>query len=163
MRKDMPAVVLHPRISNDARGELVRSFNRVRDDNGKYENEDAAKARVLISNMRLLATGYNIQRANNICIFDLPWTPDQCTQTIGRGYRSGQTRTVHVKTFVALGNGIEGRIYNAFQTHQEVTELSFSITNGENEKQMERQRQEQQEALAKKKRQEETEAAKYTY
>jgi len=58
---------------------------------------------------------------------------------------------------VALGNGIERRIYNAFQTHQEVTELSFSITNRENKKQIERQRQEQQ-ALVKKKRQEEIKA-----
>jgi SNF2 family DNA or RNA helicase len=116
------------------RSALVRSFNGKTDENGGYENDDAQKAVVLLANMRLLSTGYNIQGANNVCIFDLPWTPDQWDQTVGRAYRSGQTREVHVKSFVALGNGIEGRIYYAFQTHQEVTELSFNITNGENEK-----------------------------
>jgi SNF2 family DNA or RNA helicase len=113
---------------------LVRSFNEKTDEKDKYENEDAHNALVLIANMRLLSTGYNIQEANNICIFDMPWTPDQWHQTVGRGYRSGQTRVTHVKSLVALGNGIEGKIYYAFQTHQEVTDLSFNITNGEKEK-----------------------------
>jgi SNF2 family DNA or RNA helicase len=130
----MPMVILHPEISNKDRGALVRSFSARADENEKYENEEAYKAVVLISNMKLLATGYNIQEANNICIFDLPWTPDQWDQTVGRGYRSGQDREVHVKTLVALGNGIEARIYNAFQMHKEVTDLSFNITNGESEK-----------------------------
>ncbi len=56
----MPAIVLYLRMSNDTRGELVRSFNRVRDNNRKYKNEDTVNTRVLISNIRLLTTGYNI-------------------------------------------------------------------------------------------------------
>ena len=47
-------------MSNNARGELVRSFNRVYNNNGKYKNKDATNTRVLISNIRLLTTGYNI-------------------------------------------------------------------------------------------------------
>jgi SNF2 family DNA or RNA helicase len=155
----MPAITLHPGISNDARGALVRSFNELTDDDGKYENPDAGKARVLIANMKLLSTGYNIQRANNVCIFDLPWTPDQWAQTVGRAYRSGQTRVVRVKTFVALGNGIEGRIYYALQTHKEVTDLSFNITNGENEKKENEKREQEQRAFVRQKRQEQIEAA----
>jgi SNF2 family DNA or RNA helicase len=120
------------------RAQIVRSFNaqRVEVDNKgtlEYENPTAAKARVLIANMDLLATGYNIQRANNICIFDIPWTSDKVDQTIGRGYRSGQTRNTHVKTLIAIGNGIERKIYEAFKLHRDVTELSFSITNREKE------------------------------
>jgi len=130
----MPMVILHPEISNKDRGALVRSFSARADEDENYENQEAYEAVVLISNMKLLATGYNIQEANNICIFDLPWTPDQWDQTVGRGYRSGQDRDVHVKTLVALGNGIEARIYYAFQVHKEVTDFSFNITNGESEK-----------------------------
>jgi len=47
-------------MSNNARDELVRSFNRVRDNNGKYKNKDATNTCILISNIRLLVTGYNI-------------------------------------------------------------------------------------------------------
>jgi hypothetical protein len=112
---------------------LIRSFNGQKDENDKYENQAAHEAVVLIGNMKLLGTGYNIQEANNVCIFDLPWTPDQRDQTIGRCYRSGQNRVVHVKSFVAPGNGIEGKIYHAFIMHKEVTDLSFTITSGQAE------------------------------
>ena len=46
-------------MSNNARGELVRSFNRVYNNNRKYKNKDTTNTCVLISNIRLLITGYN--------------------------------------------------------------------------------------------------------
>ncbi len=47
-------------MSNNTRGKLVRSFNKVYNNNRKYKNKDTINTRVLISNIRLLIIGYNI-------------------------------------------------------------------------------------------------------
>ena len=60
MCKDMLAIILYLRMSNDARSELVRSFNRVYNNNRKYKNKNTTNVRVLISNIRLLIIEYNI-------------------------------------------------------------------------------------------------------
>jgi hypothetical protein len=69
---------------------MVRSFNidGLPDKDGEMEYEDpwAKEALVMISNMELIDTGYNIQIANNIVIFGLPWVLATMEQTIGRGY-----------------------------------------------------------------------------
>jgi hypothetical protein len=120
------------------RNALIRSFDGVRcggtDDQPTYENQEAGRSRVLVASMTLLSTGYNISRASNVCIFDLPWTPDKSEQTIGRAYRSGQTREVFVKALWSSGNGIERSLHSAMNLHHEVKSFSYDITTGEQEK-----------------------------
>src|SRR4029453_17679217 len=58
----------------------------------------------------LLATeagseGRNLQFANAVCNFDLPWNPMKIEQRVGRLSRIGQTRDVHVINLVAAATG----------------------------------------------------------
>ena len=48
-----------------------------------------------------LARGFNIQEAGYIIHFDLPWSYAQYDQQIGRAWRNGQTKNVHVYNIVA--------------------------------------------------------------
>lgn len=48
-----------------------------------------------------LARGFNIQEAGYIIHFDLPWSYAQYDQQIGRAWRNGQTKNVHVYNMVA--------------------------------------------------------------
>ncbi|KAJ8063409.1 hypothetical protein OCU04_008629 [Sclerotinia nivalis] len=84
--------------------------------------------------MTLLSTGYNISRASNICIFDLPKTSNKLEQTIVRVYRSEQTHEVFVKVLWASSNGIERSLHSAMDLHEEVKSFSYDITTSEQEK-----------------------------
>jgi hypothetical protein len=51
--------------------------------------------------------GLNLQCANIVINYELPWNPNRMEQRIGRVYRYGQTKPVHVYNFMA-SNTIEG-------------------------------------------------------
>ena len=57
-----------------------------------------------------MAYGVNLQCANHIVNFDLPWNPAIIQQIIGRVYRLGQKRSVNVINFIIPGT-IEEHLY----------------------------------------------------
>ena len=73
----------------------------------RQEKEDAVNAfagscQVLVST-EAGGEGRNLQFAHGLVNYDLPWNPMRIEQRIGRLSRVGQTRDVHVFTFVAPG------------------------------------------------------------
>ncbi len=57
------------------------------------------------------AEGLNLQFANLVVNYDLPWNPQRIEQRIGRCHRYGQTRDVVVLNFLASDNAAEARLY----------------------------------------------------
>jgi len=68
------------------------------------------RARILILT-EAGAEGLNLQFANLIVNYDLPWNPQRIEQRIGRCHRYGQTRDVVVLNFLSAENEAEQRLY----------------------------------------------------
>lgn len=66
--------------------------------------------------------GRNLQFANVLVNYDLPWNPMKIEQRIGRVHRIGQTRDVHVYTFCAKGSA-EDRILDVLDRRIHLFEL----------------------------------------
>ena len=93
---------------------------------GRMEKE-AAIERFRGSARVLLATesgseGRNLQFANGICNFDLPWNPMKIEQRIGRLSRIGQTRDVHVFN-LAAGGTVEAALLHLLEAKLNMFEL----------------------------------------
>lgn len=90
----------------DARGILYSNLN------GSVPSEkrkdlidrftDDSQVRVFLST-DAGATGLNLQAASFVINLDLPWNPAVLEQRIGRIYRMGQKRNIHVINLVAIG------------------------------------------------------------
>lgn len=57
------------------------------------------------------AKGLNLQFAETLVNYDLPWNPQRIEQRIGRCHRYGQTRAVTVLNFIAKGNDAERLLF----------------------------------------------------
>ncbi len=57
------------------------------------------------------AKGLNLQFAETLVNYDLPWNPQRIEQRIGRCHRYGQTRAVTVLNFLDQGNEAERLLY----------------------------------------------------
>jgi superfamily II DNA/RNA helicase len=66
--------------------------------------------------------GRNLQFANVLVNYDLPWNPMKIEQRIGRLHRIGQTREVHVYSFCARGSA-EDRILDVLDRRIHLFEL----------------------------------------
>ncbi len=66
--------------------------------------------------------GRNLQFANVLVNYDLPWNPMKIEQRIGRVHRIGQTREVHVYSFCARGSA-EDRILEVLDRRIHLFEL----------------------------------------
>lgn len=76
-----------------ARAELMSAFQ-------------AGQLRCLVGNISAMGTGLNLQAGHRIVFLDAAWSPAQNRQAIGRCYRAGQTRPVHV-SFASLAGSID--------------------------------------------------------
>lgn len=56
---------------------------------------------VLVGTYGAMGVGLNIQEASVVILLDLPWTPDDVDQAIGRAHRQGQESRVHVINLLA--------------------------------------------------------------
>jgi superfamily II DNA or RNA helicase len=91
-------VLFHGGVPGDARPALVDRFH------------DDPDCRVFLST-DAGGVGLNLQHASaTIVNMDLPWNPAVLEQRIGRVYRLGQRRSVHVVNFVAQGSIEEGML-----------------------------------------------------
>jgi SNF2 family DNA or RNA helicase len=66
--------------------------------------------------------GRNLQFAQAVCNFDLPWNPMRIEQRIGRLSRIGQTRDVHVFNLVAAGT-LEASVLHLLEAKLNMFEL----------------------------------------
>lgn len=87
---------------------------------GGIGREDRKKAQEAFKNLAeaevLLATdaageGINLQRANLMVNYDLPWNPNRLEQRFGRIHRIGQTEVCHLWNLVAIKTR-EGAVYD---------------------------------------------------
>ena len=74
------------------------------------------------------AEGLNLQFANLVVNYDLPWNPQRIEQRIGRCHRYGQTRDVVVLNFLASGNAAEARLYDLLSKKLELFDGMFGAT-----------------------------------
>lgn len=85
-------------------------------------NEDP-KQRILVSNIRVGGTGYNIQSANIVIINDMDWVPNTMLQAECRVWRYGQKREVEF-IYPIYKDSIEDLLYNAVNKKMQIaTEL----------------------------------------
>lgn len=90
-------------------------------------DKDAAVARLRDEVSVMVATevggeGRNLQFANVLVNYDLPWNPMKIEQRIGRLHRIGQTREVHVYSFCARGSA-EDRMLDVLDRRIHLFEL----------------------------------------
>ncbi|MBI4816131.1 MAG: DEAD/DEAH box helicase [Deltaproteobacteria bacterium] len=74
------------------------------------------------------AEGLNLQFANVVVNYDLPWNPQRIEQRIGRCHRYGQTRDVVVLNFLASENAAEARLYELLSQKLELFDGVFGAT-----------------------------------
>ncbi|MEM2291326.1 MAG: DEAD/DEAH box helicase [Candidatus Korarchaeum sp.] len=72
------------------------------------DNFNEGKIRVILST-DAGAYGLNLQRANYVINYDLPWNPAKASQRASRAYRAGQKRSVSVSSLI-INEGVELRI-----------------------------------------------------
>jgi len=92
---DYDCKVITGQVSQKGRNTIIEQF---RTDNGVLIATDA------------LAYGVNLQFAENLINFDLPWNPARRAQRIDRIYRLGVTEERHVWDLVC--NNVEAIVYN---------------------------------------------------
>lgn len=91
----------------DARLVIGETPGKQRDD--AVEAFKAGRCRVLVGNIQALGTGLNLQAGRRIVFLDASWSPAQNGQGIGRCFRAGQDRPVHV-TFASLAGTIDDQV-----------------------------------------------------
>jgi len=74
------------------------------------------------------AEGLNLQFANLVVNYDLPWNPQRIEQRIGRCHRYGQTRDVVVLNFLSSNNAAESRLYDLLSRKLELFDGMFGAT-----------------------------------
>jgi SNF2 family DNA or RNA helicase len=67
---------------------------------------------VLVGNVLSMGTGLNLQEGRRSIFLDASWSPSENEQAIGRQFRAGQQRPVHV-TFVSLRGSVDERVQGA--------------------------------------------------
>jgi len=71
-----------------------------------------------------LSYGANIQTANYLVNFDLPWNPAVFSQRVGRAYRRGQKRNVNIVNLLAA-NTFDMEVYKKLYVKQNLFNLIF--------------------------------------
>ena len=104
----------------EARGYTVSALNGAMDVEERDEalQEFRTKANIFIST-DAGGEGLNLQFANIIINYDLPWNPMKIEQRCGRADRIGQTRDVHIYNFI-ITDTVESRV-------REVLEEKLSV------------------------------------
>jgi len=89
--------IIHGGVSREARRTAVESFTNDKE------------VLVLVAN-DAAGEGINLQRANLMVNYDLPWNPNRLEQRFGRIHRIGQTQVCHLWNLVA-GKTREGAVF----------------------------------------------------
>ena len=92
-------------------GEIVRSMREFKRIRRKFEE---GEAHILIAT-DVACEGLNLQVANVLINYDIPWTPIKLEQRLGRVYRLGQRRDVHAY-ILAVGARADGEVCKVLYT-----------------------------------------------
>lgn len=106
------AIAYHGGMSSIARGNAKDHFTRAKNFAPILISTDAG------------AEGLNLQAANCVMNFDLPWNPMRIEQRIGRVHRVTQKRDVHVRNLLAV-NTIDENVYWLLKDKLAMFELLF--------------------------------------
>lgn len=110
--RGVEAIAYHGQMSSMAKGEAIDRFTRRRNWTPILVSTDAG------------AEGLNLQAANCVLNFDLPWNPMRIEQRIGRVHRVTQTRDVYVRNLVAVDT-IDESVYWLLREKLAMFELLF--------------------------------------
>ncbi|GAB2230312.1 hypothetical protein Droror1_Dr00014573 [Drosera rotundifolia] len=72
-------------------------------------NDPSGKVRVLLASTRACSEGISLVGASRVVLLDTVWNPSVERQAIGRAYRIGQKRVVHVYHLIASGTHEEDK------------------------------------------------------
>lgn len=106
----VPARAFHGGMATKARAKAIEAFR-------------SGEARVLLSTDSG-AEGQNLQFANCVVNYDLPWNPMRIEQRIGRVHRVTQVRDVHVANLFAVGT-VDEDVYRLLHDKLRMFELLF--------------------------------------
>lgn len=106
----VPARAFHGGMATKARAKAIDAFR-------------SGEARVLLSTDSG-AEGQNLQFANCVVNYDLPWNPMRIEQRIGRVHRVTQERDVHVANLFAVGT-VDEDVYRLLHDKLRMFELLF--------------------------------------
>lgn len=109
---DIDAVGFHGNMSSSSKAESINRFTRQDDFVPVMVSTDAG------------AEGLNLQAANCVVNFDLPWNPMRIEQRIGRVHRVTQKRNVHVANLFAVDT-IDEQVYWLLRKKLAMFELLF--------------------------------------
>jgi hypothetical protein len=128
--KDVRAVVVLQGTPIGKRQTIVDAFCGKEVDDEKVA-ESAGDARVLISTLALMGTGYTINRARWVVIFDYDWVEREHSQAMKRCHRIGQTESVKLFELRNVDNPAEMAISTIHASRSKMTYKAFSTTNQE--------------------------------
>jgi len=103
--------IIHGGVSREARRTAVESFTNDKE------------VLVLVAN-DAAGEGINLQRANLMVNYDLPWNPNRLEQRFGRIHRIGQTQVCHLWNLVA-GKTREGAVFLRLLEKLEIARASL--------------------------------------
>lgn len=83
---------------------------------------------IAICNIKAGGIGLNMPEATNVLFVELPWTPADLDQAIGRAHRMGQTKGVVVHLMVAKST-IEEKLCKVLQEKQKISDAILDGTN----------------------------------
>ena len=101
--------VIHGGVTRSVRREIIQRFMQDRSLIVLLANDAAGE-------------GVNLQRANLMVNYDLPWNPNRIEQRFGRIHRIGQTEVCHLWNLVASGTregDVYGRLLEKLETARE--------------------------------------------
>ncbi|KAL9270206.1 SNF2 domain-containing protein [Drosera capensis] len=87
-------------------------------------NDPSGKVRVLLASTRACSEGISLVGASRVVLLDTVWNPSVERQAIGRAYRIGQKRVVHVYHLIASGTHEEEKLVRQIEKGK-LSELVF--------------------------------------
>ncbi|GMH09274.1 hypothetical protein Nepgr_011115 [Nepenthes gracilis] len=95
-------------------------------------NDPASTVRILLASTRACSEGISLVGASRVILLDTLWNPSVERQAIGRAYRIGQKKVVHVYHLITSGTH-EGEKHGCQIEKERLSELVFSSANREDE------------------------------
>lgn len=89
------------------------------------------QATVMLSELKNITHGYNIQAVTDVVIWNPTWTEPETHQIIGRAWRGGQTRPVRVFHYINTGHPLELLLHNRNDKQAVVLDISLNMTKGD--------------------------------
>lgn len=77
------------------------STKKVEENKARFQNDRDPDSMVIVVNYVAGGTGHTLTAAREVGLVELPWTPDELAQIIGRAHRFGQTAQVYATIFRA--------------------------------------------------------------